>query len=88
MIGHQAVSQDVQEETVRGVGHRGEECIVVGRFMEDGGAAVAPVEDVVTQPADGSTRGPWHGTNLYPRRSVSDKKILYVPLFPLSPFSP
>src|SRR5262249_16113752 len=55
VVGHQAIAQEAQRQPFAGLAEELDEGPLIAVLVEDGGAAVAPVEDVVAQAA---ARGP------------------------------
>ena len=67
VVGHQAVTQEVHREPGGGVAHGVDEGVVVRRLVEDLGAAVAAVEDVIPCVGDRSSCSPGHATRVSER---------------------
>jgi hypothetical protein len=60
VIGHDAEGQDAHREPLAGSGQNGDEGFVVLVLVEDFGAVVAAVQDVVAVSANRGACGAWH----------------------------
>jgi len=61
VVGHEAKAQHGHRDFDAGMGHGLEEGLVVGIRPKNLAPAVAPVDDVVTDPSHRGSRGAWHG---------------------------
>ena len=61
MIGHDAITQDIQRQTDASVGHRLDEGVVVLGLVEDRFPPIPTVQYVVTKASDRGPCGSWHG---------------------------
>src|SRR5260370_28217998 len=61
VVGHEAKAQHGHRDFDAGIGHHLEEGLVVGSPPQNLAPAVAPVDDVVTDPSHRGSRGAWHG---------------------------
>lgn len=60
MVGHQAQCEDAHGQALAGGLKQAKEGVVVVGLLEDGGAAIAPIEHVVDDPADTRASGSSH----------------------------
>jgi len=59
VVGHQAVSQEIQGQAGGGIRHGLDESVVLGGLMDHGLAAIAAIENVIPHAGDGGSCGPW-----------------------------
>jgi len=79
VVGHQAVSQQIDGPAGGGVGHGLDEGVVIGRLMENGLTAIAAIQEVVPDVGDGGSCGPWHDRIL--PQGIRQPQYSFRPLF-------
>jgi hypothetical protein len=62
VVGHQAVSEDIQREPGAGIADGLDKGVIVSGLVKDGLSTITTVEDVVPHPADGRSGSSWHPT--------------------------
>jgi hypothetical protein len=60
MVGHQAVSQEVDVQTGAAIGHGPDEGVVIDRAVKDGLSAISAIEDVIPSAGDRGSSGSGH----------------------------
>jgi hypothetical protein len=64
VVGHQAIGDDPQRQSDRGLNHRVQERRVILILMKDDRPSIASVEDMITEVALGCAKGTRHESQL------------------------
>jgi hypothetical protein len=85
VVGHQTIAQEVDRYASARVDHCLDEGVVIPGFVEDGLAAVAPVQGVIPHPADRGASSPRHLAMMPARSPVFDKALRppFLAFFPV-----
>ena len=79
VVGHEAIPEQVHRHAGAGVDHRLDEGVIIAGLVEDGLAAVAPIEGVIPHATDRGASGSRHVVSRPTMPLLSIKP--YVPVF-------
>lgn len=86
VVGHETEPQQAHRHTLTGFLEQCQKGPVVGRVVKHLRAAIAPVQDVVAQTTNGSSRRARHAGSLDRATVIGKEKSRMSPFFTLSPF--